>query len=177
MKVFHNIEKNPLFAPSMTGVIFGMRTIQSAVIFACILFLTLNLYPLHHARKAGKSVVDHYKDAFSKIPAFRAKNPKEARRLYASELMERPLATDLTRIPKIFHQSWMNSTLPAKFEEWSHSCRKQHPDWEWVLWTDEENLKLIERFAPWFTNAYEDLGGEIFRADAARNVYMHVFGG
>lgn len=156
---------------------FGKRTIQCAIIFGCIVFLTLSLYPFRQARKAGNSVVDHYKDAFSKIPSFKAKGPKEARRLYASELMQRPLATDLTQLPKIFHQSWMNSTLPAKFEEWSHSCRKQHPDWEWVLWTDEDNLKLIERFAPWFMNAYEDLGGEIFRADVVRNVYMHVFGG
>lgn len=71
----------------------------------------------------------------------------------------------------------MNSTLPTKFEGWSHSCRMQHPDWEWVLWTDEDNHKLMERYVPWFMDEYDALLGEILRADVARNAYMHVFGG
>ena len=25
-----------------------------------------------------------------------------------------------------------------------------HPDWEWVLWTDEDNMELVRQYAPWF---------------------------
>lgn len=153
------------------------RPVNVATLLTLLLLIIFTLHLLDNARSAGNSVVGHYHDIFSKIPKVLSKKPKVARRLYPEDLMQRPLATDLTRIPKLFHQSWINETLPAKFEEWSHSCRAANADWEWVLWTDEDNLKLVERFAPWFLDTYEDLKTEIYRADAARNIYMHVFGG
>jgi mannosyltransferase OCH1-like enzyme len=54
-----------------------------------------------------------------------------------------------------------------------------HPDWEWVLWTDEDNAELVERFAPGMKGAYDELGkrGPIFRADIVRNGYLFLFGG
>ena len=153
------------------------RPVNVATLLTLLLLIIFTLHLLDNARSAGNSVVGHYHDAFSTFPKVLSKKPKLARRLYPEDLMQRPLATDLTRIPKLFHQSWINGTLPAKFEEWSHSCRAANADWEWVLWTDEDNLKLVERFAPWFLKAYKDLRTEIYRADVARNVYMHVFGG
>ena len=100
-----------------------------------------------------------------------------ARQLSATELLERPLATNFTAVPRLIHQSWMNDELPAKFQKWSDGCRSAHPDWEWVLWTDEDNLALVRRYAPWFLGTYQSLEKEIYRADAVRNIYMHVFGG
>ncbi|KAL9630835.1 MAG: hypothetical protein Q9164_006217 [Protoblastenia rupestris] len=91
--------------------------------------------------------------------------------------MYRSLPFDRTRAPKLLHQSWKNDTLPAKFQRWSATCQKANPDWEYVLWSDKDNLELITRFAPWFLKTYKDLKSEIYRADAIRNVYMHVFGG
>lgn len=153
------------------------RPIQGLILLILFAFLTISLYTLNHATKAGDSVVDHYKDVLTKLPKAMSKRPREAVQLYPEELMHRPFATNFTQIPKLFHQSWANGTLPDKFDEWSHSCRRAHPDWEWVLWTDEDNLRLVERHAPWFMDAYEELQTEIFRADAARHIYMHVFGG
>lgn len=155
------------------------RPVQGAVLLITFMFLTISLYSIGHSKEAGESTLDHYKESFSKSLGAKpkAKEAKEAKRLYAEELLERPLATDLTSIPKLFHQSWMNSTLPTKFEEWSHSCRQANPDWEWVLWTDKDNMKLVEKYAPWFASTYGALRSEIYRADTARNMYMHVFGG
>ena len=150
---------------------------NGATLLTLLLLIIFILHTPDNARRAGSTVVEHFHGVFSKIPKVSSEMPKVARRLYPEELMQRPLATDLTRIPKLFHQSWINGTLPAKFEEWSHSCRTANSDWEWVLWTDEDNLKLVERFAPWFLSAYEDLKTEIYRADAVRNIYMHAFGG
>ena len=147
-----------------------------AILLTLLLLIMFTLRLLENARNAGNSVVGRYHEILSNIPKVLSKKPKIARRLYPEDLMQRPLATDLARIPKLFHQSWINGTLPAKFEEWSHSCRAANADWVWVLWTDEDNLKLLERFAPWFLDTYEDLQTEIYRADAARNVYMYVFG-
>ncbi|PHH52095.1 hypothetical protein CFIMG_008477RA00001 [Ceratocystis fimbriata CBS 114723] len=67
----------------------------------------------------------------------------------ASEMMARPVATRLGTIPKIFHQSWIDSNLPTKFQQWSENCRK----------------------------AYLSLPSDIYRADFARNLYMYMFRG
>lgn len=150
------------------------RPVQASIFLFTLIFVVLSLYGVHHARQSGGSVAAYYTTA---VYFPHTQNPIEARQLSAKELMSRPLASDQTKAPKLLHQSWQNSTLPAKFQQWSHSCRKIHPDWEWVLWTDADNLQLVKKYAPWFLDTYEELKSEIYRADAARNIYMHVFGG
>ena len=80
-------------------------------------------------------------------------------------------------IPKLIHQSWSDNELPLKFQEWSDTWRTNHPDWEWVLWTDADNRALVKNHFPWFKDSYEKLNGEIFKADAVRPLYMYAFGG
>ena len=174
MRVSADSDKFP-FLSSGRMISLKNRPVQGAVLLITFIFLTISIYSLGHRREAGEGALHHYKEGLSKsLGKFKT---EEAKRLYPEELMQRPLATDLTSIPKLLHQSWINSTLPAKFEEWSHSCRKTNPDWEWVLWTDEDNMKLVEKYAPWFASTYDALHSEIYRADTARNIYMHVFGG
>jgi hypothetical protein len=108
---------------------------------------------------------------------FRKAPKKEASTLSPAELMSRPLPGFQTHIPKIFHQSWSSNQLPAKFEKWSEGCRKVHPDWEWVLWTDDDNMELVRRYMPSMLPTFEKLNGPIFRADLIRNAYMLLFGG
>ncbi|KKF95425.1 Inositol phosphoceramide mannosyltransferase 3 [Ceratocystis fimbriata CBS 114723] len=95
----------------------------------------------------------------------------------ASEMMARPIATRLGTVPKIFHQSWIDSNLPTKFQQWSENCRKVHHDYEWVLWTNEDNENLVRKHFPWLLEAYVSLPSDIYRADFARNLYMYIFGG
>ncbi|KFY85219.1 hypothetical protein V500_08611 [Pseudogymnoascus sp. VKM F-4518 (FW-2643)] len=102
---------------------------------------------------------------------------KLARLLSATELLCRPLPSDYSSIPKLLHQSWKTNDLPAKFEKWSRVCREKHPDWEWVLWTNEDNLNLVRKYFPWLEETYLELPGEIYRADFSRNLYMYIFGG
>jgi mannosyltransferase OCH1-like enzyme len=100
-----------------------------------------------------------------------------ARSLSPTELMDRPLAPALHAIPRLIHQSWSSSVLPKKFATWSDRCRELHPEWEWVLWTDDDNERLFERFFPWLVDAFTSLPGPIYRADLSRNAYMLLFGG
>jgi mannosyltransferase OCH1-like enzyme len=92
-------------------------------------------------------------------------------------LMSRPFPAIRRHIPKLFHQSWSSRELPAKFRNWSKSCREMHADWEWVLWTDEDNDRLFRNFFPRLVSKYESLPGPIYRADMARYAYMFLFGG
>lgn len=103
--------------------------------------------------------------------------PKMAPEVSAVDLLKRPIATRLGTVPKLFHQSWIDSNLPAKFQMWSKTCRTVHHDYEWVLWTNEDNEKLVEMHFPWLLKAYKALPGDIYRADLARNLYMYIFGG
>ncbi|KAF7558190.1 hypothetical protein G7Z17_g123 [Cylindrodendrum hubeiense] len=105
-----------------------------------------------------------------------ANAPGVARALSPAELLCRPAASSAD-VPKLLHQSWKTTQLPAKFQKWSDSCRQQHPDWEWVLWTDDDNLRLVKEHFPWLEETYLGLPGNIYRADLARNLYMYKFGG
>lgn len=102
---------------------------------------------------------------------------KLARPLLPTELLCRPVPFDYSSVPKLFHQSWKTNKLPSKFETWSTVCREKLPDWEWVLWTNEDNLNLVRKYFPWLEEAYLELPGEIYRADFARYLYMYIFGG
>ena len=102
---------------------------------------------------------------------------KLAQPLSAAELLCRPLPSDYSSVPKLLHQSWKTHELPAKFEKWSIECRKKHHDWEWVLWTNEDNLNLVRKYFPWLEKVYLELPGDIYRADFSRNLYMYIFGG
>jgi hypothetical protein len=102
-----------------------------------------------------------------------------AKRISAAELMARPLpnANNPAIVPRLFHQSWSSLKLPAKFQKWSRTCRQKHPDWEYVLWTDEDNHALVEKYAPWLLDTYDHLKGPIYQADMIRNLYMFLYGG
>jgi mannosyltransferase OCH1-like enzyme len=101
----------------------------------------------------------------------------QAAQLPTQNVLSSPLAKNFGVVPKLIHQSWTSTDLPAKFEVWSRTCRTQNPDWKWVLWTDEDNLNLVKKYFPWFLEYYEKLPGEIYRADLVRNMYMYLYGG
>ncbi|PHH79532.1 hypothetical protein CDD80_4529 [Ophiocordyceps camponoti-rufipedis] len=96
---------------------------------------------------------------------------KMARQTTPSALLHRRPAAH-SNLPTIFHQSWMTTELPAKFQRWSATCREAHPRWEWVIWTDDDNLRLVQRFFPSLETTYRHLPGEIYRADLSRALYI-----
>ena len=118
-----------------------------------------------------------------------------ARSMRPEELMRTPLADlpviDGTHIPKIIHQvactrtgihisrlttlhcqSWKSTALPPQFEEMANSWKTTYPDFIYVLWLDDDNLKLVRERAPEHLEMYKAFPREIYRADFARNVYM-----
>lgn len=110
-------------------------------------------------------------------PQADSSDTKLASALSPAELLCRSPKSLQGGIPKLLHQSWKSTELPAKFKKWSNTCRRQHPDWEWVLWTDEDNLQLVKQYFPWLEDTFLSLPGNIYRADLARNLYMYLFGG
>ncbi len=84
---------------------------------------------------------------------------------------------DCNKISKIIHQTWKTKDIP---EHWTSSYNgwiRCHPDYYYVLWTDEMNLQLVERFYPHFLEKYTRFPYNIQRADAVRTFYLHRYGG
>ena len=82
-------------------------------------------------------------------------------------------------IPKIIHQTWKDFDPPADiyFPEWLESWKKDYPDWEHLLWSDQANESLIMDEYPEFYGVYQSLNKGVERSDLARILYMHKFGG
>lgn len=80
-------------------------------------------------------------------------------------------------IPRIIHQTWKDSEVPARWRHFQASWRRLHPAWEYRLWTDEDNRALVARHYPWFLRQYDALDLPIKRADAARYFILQRHGG
>ncbi|KAF8606290.1 hypothetical protein BDV93DRAFT_521119 [Ceratobasidium sp. AG-I] len=78
---------------------------------------------------------------------------------------------------KVIHQSWKTRYPPANYHSMMSSWRNVYPDWEYVLWNDDDNLELVKTFYPEWIDAYLALPSNIYRADFSRNLYMYTFGG
>lgn len=86
---------------------------------------------------------------------------------------------EIVSIPKIIHQ-----TAPSDKSKWhsdwficQESWKKHFPDFEYKMWTDEDNLKLIETDYPWFLETYKKYPKKINRIDIIRYFILHKYGG
>jgi len=82
-------------------------------------------------------------------------------------------------IPKIIHQ-----TAPRDKKKWHEkwfNCqktwKKNFPDFEYILWTDEDLEEFIRTKFEWFYPTYMGYDANIKRIDAARYFILYEYGG
>ena len=80
-------------------------------------------------------------------------------------------------IPRIIHQTWKDNEVPAEWLQAAESWKTHHPDWEYRLWTDNDNLQLVRKHYPNLLERYTKLPYGILRADIARILILHKHGG
>lgn len=82
-------------------------------------------------------------------------------------------------IPHLIHQSWKTSLIPFEVypKSWQDSWKTLHPLWEYRLWTDADNERLVATHYPQFLAFFRRLDLGIKKADFSRFLYMHRFGG
>lgn len=80
-------------------------------------------------------------------------------------------------IPRILHQTWANESIPEKWQAAQKSCVEHHPDWEYMLWTNEKSRAFIEKEYPWFLETFDSYPYPIMRADTIRYFVLLHFGG
>jgi len=96
------------------------------------------------------------------------------------EPLPRTNSTPPTRpllIPKILHQTYVNETIPARWRPAQRSCVDLHPDYQYILWTDETAHAFITEEYPWFLQTFESYDHNIQRADAIRYFALAHHGG
>jgi hypothetical protein len=85
--------------------------------------------------------------------------------------------TLLKGVPKVIHQSWKNEIVPERFLQWQKRWKDFHPQWEYHLWTDDDNRELVKKHYPFFLATYDSFSMGVMRADSVRYLYMHKYGG
>lgn len=79
-------------------------------------------------------------------------------------------------IPKIIHQTWKNHKLPVP-ASMPESWRALNPDWEYRFWTDSELAEFVQSTYPDLWPLYQAAPKPVMRADIARYLLLHHFGG
>jgi Glycosyltransferase sugar-binding region containing DXD motif len=85
----------------------------------------------------------------------------------------------MPRIPRIIHQTWKTMEIPYEIYDrrWVESWTRLHPDWLYVLWSDQRLRELGRACYPGYEALYkEDVPG-IYLADFGRYMVLHYFGG
>ncbi len=81
------------------------------------------------------------------------------------------------KIPRIIHQTWKDAHLPARWQAIRDECAAMHPDYEYMLWTDDDSRKFIAEHYEWFLPVFDGYPYPIQRADAIRYFVLHHYGG
>lgn len=80
-------------------------------------------------------------------------------------------------IPKLIHQTAPTADLPAQLRRYVATVREKHPDWEYRLWTDEDNAAFVQREFPDVLGLYRAMPRNIMRADVFRYLLLARLGG
>lgn len=78
---------------------------------------------------------------------------------------------------KKVHQTWKTNEINGVTAAWTSSVKAAFPDYEYKLWTDEDNHQLVYNYYPEFYQHYSQNLNAIEKTDFARYLYIHHCGG
>ena len=91
---------------------------------------------------------------------------------YKNSLLREKKDENVAQIPKIIHQIWLGSPVPAKFADWMQSWM-DWVGWEYKLWTDDD----ISSFPLYNQELYQRAGSYGEKTDILRLEILLHFGG
>ena len=80
-------------------------------------------------------------------------------------------------IPRIIHQTWKTREIPDEWNEFHRTWGEYNPDWQHIVWTDEDCLQFVKKHFPGFLNTFTSYSYNIQRADAFRYLVLYRHGG
>lgn len=78
---------------------------------------------------------------------------------------------------KYIFQTWKTNQVPDKWKDAQLSVINMNKDFEYKLYTDEENREFVKTFFPDFLKTYDSFEYNIQRVDAIRYCILYVKGG
>ena len=78
-------------------------------------------------------------------------------------------------IPKIIHQTAKSLTWEER--HLTRRSQKQLPGFDFRMWSDGDNLALVEKFFPNYVDDFRNAWHGVIRADIARCLFLHEHGG
>ncbi|KAL4235346.1 hypothetical protein ACF0H5_006981 [Mactra antiquata] len=81
------------------------------------------------------------------------------------------------RIPKIIHQTWSESAIPATFKDNVISFTKFNPEYEYYLWTDKGARDLIAKKHKELLKTFDNYVEPVRKSDMLRYVALYEYGG
>jgi len=89
-----------------------------------------------------------------------------------------PEPTNNEEISKVIFQTWKSRTdIPSNYRYWRNTIIKNNPEYQCMLWDDDDNREFVVDKFPWFLPTYDRLPAGIFRADAIRPLFLFFYGG
>ncbi|ODV93585.1 hypothetical protein PACTADRAFT_51370 [Pachysolen tannophilus NRRL Y-2460] len=96
---------------------------------------------------------------------------------FTDEELYNSSSSQLQLIPKIIHQTYKTRDIPEVWKAGQQACIDLHPDYQYILWTDEMAMEFIAREYPWFLETFKNYKFPIERADAIRYFVLSHYGG
>lgn len=98
------------------------------------------------------------------------------RDLYNKNLPSKLDHSQKSMIPKIMHKLWIGPhKLPELYKKYIENCKKLHPDWQHVLWTDKEIAKL--ELDSYLYTKYKQRGNFSAQKDLVLHEVLYKYGG
>jgi len=86
-------------------------------------------------------------------------------------------ACSVVPVPRILHQTWKSSDIPATHAAWVKTWRHGLPDWTHVLHTDADMERFVRAEFPYYMPVWTRLHPFIKRVDTIRYMWMLRLGG
>eukprot|EP00884_Botryococcus_braunii_P011638 jgi/Botrbrau1/20475/Bobra.145_2s0035.1 len=93
----------------------------------------------------------------------------------------------LGKIPRIIHQFFwdgeeeyqrVTSNRTSKLKaSWRDSCKKLHPDWQYMWWDLATARSFLQQHYPWFLSTFDAYPFPVSKGDAVRPFLLHHYGG
>jgi len=80
-------------------------------------------------------------------------------------------------IPAIIIQTWKTLDLPPRSVPLVAKLKALHPEWTYILSTDEDNEKLVKEEFPQYYEVWKNLPKKIQQVDAVKYMLMYKYGG
>jgi len=80
-------------------------------------------------------------------------------------------------IPRIIHQTWKTTAIPTEWKNAVEICKRLHPDYTYMLWTDDSMKTFVKETYPEVYPTYASYPHQIQRCDAFRYLVLYKYGG